>query len=223
MSSRCSIVLLCSKHRIRSDLGRCTLKALPIILLSLITNESLEIRHEWGNDIELVGIHHQLIASAFGSMLLALCRQVGKSEPLDFADLFPGLRHEVVVHGHTTEDKQLHVLLPNGLLERLDTPTIWDQASGIEIEARLFPCLADGTIEIVFVFVDLASGKTPRATLLPAFDQQDLVHFLVQENGASHGYAILVLYEDVEGIGQLFLGRVLKERTSLGDALKEGP
>lgn len=179
--------------------------------------------HEWSDNVELVGVHNQVEAATFRLILPPLCGQVGKSEPLNFANLFSGLRHEIVIHGNITEDKQLHILLPNGLLEGLDIFPLWDQTSSIEIEASLFPCLTNGTVEVVFIFVDLTTWKTPCATLLPAFNQQHLIHLVVQEDGTPHRHTVFILYKYVEGIGQLLFGGVLEERTSLGDALKEGP
>lgn len=184
-------------------------------------DDLLEIVHERSDDVELVGVEDQMLSSAFGLIPPLLCGQIDQPEPLNLADLFSRLGHKIGVLRDTTEDEELHVLGSHGLLDVFDPPRICDQAGSFDVEASLFPCFADSAIQVVFILVYLAAREAPRAILLPAFDQQDLVHVVVQQDSAANWHTVLVLQETVEGISHVLLGPVLEERASLCDALEE--
>ena len=75
-----------------------------------------------------------------------------------------------------------------------------DQVSLPQVVARLFPDFTDGAIEIRLFLVDLAAGKTPLGTLLPALDQDGVGHVLVEHDGAAHRDPCLVGEELLVGL-----------------------
>lgn len=91
-------------------------------------------------------------------------------------------------------------------LEGVNRRILLNEAGGAEIVTRLFVHLSNGAVNIVFVFVDLASRKTPARPFLVPPDKHCGIHRIVEHDGSSHGDSRLVLHKFVEGL-EVDIGR----------------
>jgi hypothetical protein len=158
----------------------------------LMSNPLLDMTHEWCN-------HVKLVRTAIVSVVpapLGEAGQIAQVVPRNLADLLSGFRLEKCVQGYVAEDEHPHVLLAHRNIDVLDISLfIRDNASGANIEPSFLPYLTDCAIEILLVLVDLAPRERPGRALFPAFDEDDLFHALVKQNGAAHWHAHLVCQE----------------------------
>lgn len=93
----------------------------------------------------------------------------------------------------------------------------------MKVQAGLFVDLADSAIHVVFILVDLATGKAPVGALLPALHQDNGVHRVVEHDRATDRDSRFVLEELFEGFGMIFDGERRKKRTVLEDPKTKCP
>ena len=178
----------------------------------LLSNPLLYVAHEWCHHIELVRVATVSIVPA----PLGEPGQIAQIVPGDFADLFPGFGLEKSVQRYVAEDEHPHVLLAHRDIDVLGIPLfVRNDAGCTDVKPSLLPHLPDGAIEILFVLVNLATRERPRRALLPAFDEQHLLHALIKQDGATHGHAHLVCQKFLIRGEMLFAGEAAEEWTVL--------
>lgn len=178
-------------------------------MLPLLVDPPLQGGEKGSNHVELVGADggvvvgflDMLAAALVVVVVVAVRRQAGQAVELNLADLLAGLRLEDCVERDAAEDKHAQVLLSHGDVDRVDVAVVGDEAGFLDVVARLLPDFSYGADKVILVLVDLASGEGPGRVLLPALDEEDLVHVVVEQDGASDGDAGLVGHELVEGQG----------------------
>lgn len=110
------------------------------------------------------------------------------------------------------------MLLAHGDFDELDVLLVRHKARVPDIETGFLVDLANGTVQIILVFVDLASWETPIGAFLPTFDQDDFIHILVQQDGSAHGNTSLVSEKLGEGGNVMVMGPLRQQRTVLENA-----
>jgi hypothetical protein len=83
---------------------------------------------------------------------------------------------------------------------------VWYQPSLSEIQAGFLVDLSNGTVQVIFVLVDLASGETPARPFLPALDENYRVQVTVEHNSTADWHASLVLQKLFERLGMVLNG-----------------
>ena len=178
----------------------------------LLPDPLLDVVHEGCHHVELVRIAIVSIVPA------SLCEagQIAQVVPRNFTDLLSGLRLEKGVQGYVAEDKHPHMLLAHRDIDVLDISLfVRDDASGTDVKSSFLPYLADCAIEILFVLVDFDTGERPGGAFLPAFDEDHLLHALIEQDSAAHWHAHLVCQEFLVRGEMLFAGEAAQKRTVL--------
>lgn len=151
-------------------------------------------------------------------LILFESRKIRQLIPLNLANLLPRSGRELRIHGDASEDVQPHMLFAHRDFDVLDVLFILDQASFSKIKPRLLVYLSNRAVQVLLILVDFTSRKTPAGTLLPSFDQDHMVHGIIEQNRSSHGNSSLVSQELGEG-GEVMVVRPLRhERAMLKDA-----
>jgi hypothetical protein len=110
------------------------------------------------------------------------------------------------------------MLFAHGDFNELDVLFTLDQPGFTNIVTSFLVDLTDGTVEILFILVDFPTGKAPIGALLPAFDEDDLVHLMIQHDSSTNRHPGLVGQELGERCQVVILRPICHERTVLKDS-----
>jgi hypothetical protein len=113
------------------------------------------------------------------------------------------------------------MLFAHGDFDELDFLIILDQSGFTNIVASFLVDFTDGTVEILLVLVDFSTGKAPVGALLPAFDEDDLIHLTIQHDSSTNRHPGLVGQELGERCHVVILRPICHERTVLKDSQGE--
>ncbi|PNY29886.1 hypothetical protein TCAP_00200 [Tolypocladium capitatum] len=196
-TSRCPRIVLGGCHLLRVEL-RVSISirsahSPPVVHLFLRGDPLLQRYQERRNHVKLVGVGAGSRVIVVLSSLLAERRELRQLVPLDLANLLPCSGLEVCVHRDVAKNVEAELLLSHGDLDVLGLLLDGHQTGSANVQASFFVYLPNSAVQIVFVFVDLASRETPVSALLPALDEHHRVHCLVEHDGAANGDSCLVL------------------------------
>jgi hypothetical protein len=96
-------------------------------------------------------------------------------------------------------------------LEGVNRCILLDQACCTKVIPCLFVYLPNCAVKVVFVFVDLPSGKTPTRSLFVPPNEYCSIHRIVEHDSSSDGHSGLVLHKLVEGF-EVYIGGEGREK-----------
>ena len=160
--------------------------------------------------IELIRIH-RITARRLPRFVFLETWKILDIVPLDLANLLSCLGFKVSVFRHSTKDEKTHMLLAHCDVDFLNILLILgDKARGANVKACLLPHLSNGAVQVLLIFVDLASRKAPACAFLPAPNQDNFLHALIHHDSATHRHSHLVRQKLLVGLQVLFAAEPIK-------------
>lgn len=185
----------------------------------LLPNPLLEVPNKRRDHVELIRTSSLSIVP----ILLRESRQITQIVPVNLANLLARPRLEVRIKRHVSEDEHAHVLLSHRDIDILGFLFVFGRkTSSPNIKASLLVHLANCTIQVLLILIDLPTRERPRRAFLPAAHQQNTLHTLIEQDGAAYGHAHLVGQKLFIGCDVLCIGKAAQKRTVLEQGQTKG-